>query len=170
MESVSEVRGPRRGESLAHGLYTLAAWPLRRWVAAAVGATLAALVIGVPTGVVPTSFYTRMTPVTWWDYPVWAVSAVLIGLIVATYVPVGGPRLAAGDGGRRTVGATVLATFAVGCPVCNKLVVALIGVSGTLNYWAPLQPILGLVGVALLLTGLGVRLRGSVACEVRPAL
>ena len=170
MESVSEIGGPGRGESVRDGLRTVVAWPLRRWVAAAVGATLAALIMGVPTGVVPTSFYTRMTPVTWWDYPIWAFSAVLIGLIVATYVQIGAPRVAAPDRSGRTIGATLLTAFAVGCPVCNKLVVGLIGVSGALNYWAPLQPILGLLSVGLLVTGLGVRLRGAVACEVRPAV
>ena len=130
---------------------------------------LVALVMGVPTGIVQTSFYTRMTPVTWWDYPVWAASAVLAGLIAATYVRVGGARLDAPDRSRRTIGATVLTTFAVGCPICNKLVVGLIGISGALNYWAPLQPILGLLGLGLLVTGLAVRLRGAVFCEVRPA-
>ena len=32
-----------------------------------------------------TPLYTRMTPVTWWDYPVWALSAATIGLLAATY-------------------------------------------------------------------------------------
>ena len=130
---------------------------------------LAAMVMGVPTGIVQTNFYTRMTPVTWWDYPVWAASALLIGLIAATYVRAGGARLEAPDRSRRTIGATVLTTFAVGCPICNKLVVGLIGISGALNYWAPLQPVLGVLSVGLLVTGLTVRLRGAVFCEVRPA-
>jgi len=125
---------------------------------------LAALAMGVPTGIVRTSFYTRMTPVTWWDYPVWAVSAVLVGLTAATYVRVRGAAPAGVDRSRRTIGATLLSTFAVGCPICNKLVVALIGVSGALSYWAPLQPVLGVLSIALLLTGLVVRLRGQVAC------
>lgn len=121
--------------------------------------------MGVPTGVIETSFYTRMTPVTWWDYPVWATSAVLLGLIAATYVRV--PGLADGpapDRSRQALGATILSTFAIGCPICNKLVVALIGVGGTLSYWAPLQPVLGMLSIGLLITGLVVRLRGAVAC------
>jgi hypothetical protein len=126
---------------------------------------LAALVTGIPTGIVPTSFYTRMTPVTWWDYPVWALSAALVGLIAATYVRESRDSLApAPDRSGRTLGATLLSVFAVGCPVCNKLVVALIGVGGALNYWASIQPVLGLLSLGLLLTGLAVRLRGSAAC------
>ena len=166
----SDRRGVQRGDTVRDGLRTLVTWPPRRWIAAAIGAVVAALLTGVPTGVVATSLYTRMTPVTWWDYPVWAVSAVLVGLIVATYVPIAGARPEAPDRSRRTIGATVLTTLAVGCPVCNKLVVGLIGVSGALNYWAPLQPALGLLGIGLLGTALAVRLRGAVACRARPAV
>jgi len=141
-------------------------WPRRRWLVAIVAAVLAGLVMGVPTGIVRTGFYTRMTPVTWWDYPVWAVSALLVGLTAATYVRIGGVASSAVDRRPRTIGATLLTTFAVGCPICNKLVVAAIGVSGALSYWAPIQPVLGAVSVGLLLTGLVMRLRGGVACPV----
>lgn len=145
-------------------------WPLRRWLIAGAAAVVAALIIGVPTGVVRTSFYTRMTPVTWWDYPVWAVSAVLVGLTAATYVRARDAMpTAAPDRTTRTAAATFLATFAVGCPICNKLVVGLIGVSGALTYWAPLQPVLGVLSIALLLTGLVVRLRGQSACPLPAA-
>ena len=169
MTVASAHGGLSRGEVMRQGILSVAGWPLRRWLAALGSTLLAALVMGVPTGIVQTSFYTRMTPVTWWNYPVWAASALLIGLIAATYVRAGTPRLEAPDRSRRTIGATLLTTFAVGCPICNKLVVGLIGVSGALNYWAPLQPILGLFSVGLLVTGLTVRLRGAVLCEVRPA-
>ena len=146
------------------GLSSLALWPTRRWLVAALVAVLAALLIGVPTGIVETSFYTRMTPVTWWNYPVWALTALLVGLTAATYVRDGNSGSRAPDRSRRTLGATLLSTFAVGCPICNKLVVALVGVSGAINYWAPLQPILGVLSVALIAGALVVRLRGAAAC------
>jgi len=151
---------------LGAAVMSMQTWPLRRWLVAVAVAVLAALAIGVPTGVVQTPFYTRMTPVTWWDYPVWAVSAVLVGLMAATYVRAGEPRRALPDRSGRTLGATLLSTFAVGCPICNKLVVGLIGVSGALSYWAPLQPVLGVLSIALLAAGLLVRLRGAAACPV----
>jgi len=134
-------------------------------VAVATGA-LAALLMGVPTGILRTGFYTRMTPVTWWDYPVWAISALLVGLTAATYVKVAGETPAHADSGRRAFGATLLSTFAIGCPICNKLVVALIGVSGALSYWAPLQPVVGVLSIGLLLAGLAVRLRTAGSCPV----
>lgn len=118
----------------------------------------------MPTGVVQTSLYTRMTPATWWDYPVWALTAALIGLISATYVGDPAPGTLRRDLSCRTVGAGLLSVFAVGCPVCNKIVVGLLGASGALTYWAPLQPILGTFAVALLLTALAVRLREGAGC------
>lgn len=107
-----------------------------------------------------------MTPVAWWDYPVWALSAVLIGLITASYMnDFDGGDLRRNRSGR-TLGAGLLAVFAVGCPVCNKLVVGLLGVSGALSYWAPLQPILGILAVALLSTALAMRLRDTTGCPM----
>jgi hypothetical protein len=127
--------------------------------------TAAAIAMGIPTGVVPSSLYRRMTPVTWWDYPIWAGSALLIGLSVATYVRIA-PRGQPAEGTGRTLGGGVLSAFAIGCPICNKIVVALVGVSGALSYWAPLQPFLGLASVGLLAATLALRLRGLAACRV----
>jgi len=124
--------------------------------------------MGVPTGVVATPLYHRMTPVTWWDRPIWLASALLVGLLAATYVRRGrAPERR--DGAGRTLSGGLLSTFAIGCPICNKIVVALIGVSGALNYWAPLQPFLGVSSVALLAVALLYRLRGEAVCPTAPA-
>jgi len=149
--------------TLTASLQAMTRWPPARWLAAAAAATAAALLMAIPTGIVTTDLYTRMTPVTWWDYPVWALSAALIGLTAATYVrsPASSPPRTA-----RTAGAAILSTLAVGCPICNKVVVALLGVSGALSYWAPLQPVIGVASILLLATGLAIRLRGEVSCSL----
>lgn len=67
-------------------LGALRAWPARRWLLAGLAAPAGAVVLGVPTGVIPTPLYTRMTPVRWWNYPVLAISAALLGLTAATYL------------------------------------------------------------------------------------
>ncbi len=121
--------------------------------------------MGVPTGIVSTPLFTRMTLVTWWDYPFWAASSVLVGLTAATYIRVQ-QREPLSEGGGRTIGATLLSVTAVGCPICNKLVVAVIGVSGALNYFAPIQPLLGLLSLAFLSVGLVVRMRLRPACPI----
>ncbi|WTZ54791.1 hypothetical protein OG716_24195 [Nocardia sp. NBC_01388] len=139
---------------------TIAQWPVRRWLIAAAAGLAAALVVGVPTGVVSTPFYTRMTPVLWWNYPVWLATAVLSGLITATYVRSLVPSTIRSAG----IWANLASAFAVGCPVCNKLVVALIGVSGALTVWAPLQPVLAFASLAVLGWALWRRLSGERAC------
>jgi len=156
-------------------LAQLASWPARRWLAALVAAVAAGLLTGLPTDVVPNPFYRRMTPVVWWDYPVWALTAMLFGLLAATYVRVAravdgkaayvsGPAGGGKVGGGAFVGG-ILSVFAVGCPICNKLVVALLGVSGALTYFGPAQPVLGVLGIALLAATLVVRLRRLAACS-----
>lgn len=148
----------------------MTSWPPRRWLVAVAVAIVAALAIGVPTGIVKTSFYTRMTPVTWWDYPVWALTAAMIGLMAATYVRLpSGVAATAPDRAKQSIGAGVLSLFAVGCPICNKLVVSLIGISGALTYFEPIQPLLGIAALAVLAAGLAVRLRAAAAACVPPA-
>ena len=142
----------------------LRGWTARQWGVGVAGAVLAAVLIGIPTGIIVTPFYHRMTPVTWWSYPAWALTAVLEGVLVATYVRAGGTSRA--STGQATTGG-VLSFLAVGCPVCNKLVVLAVGVSGALSYWAPLQPLLAVASAGLLAFAVHQRLRGLKRCPVR---
>jgi hypothetical protein len=95
-----------------------------------------------------------------------ALSAIT-GALVATYT-------LAGDSGaavpRTGLGSGIIGWFAVGCPVCNKLVVALIGASGATSTFAPLQPILGAAAVFLAAAALAVRVRAirRGSCAVPP--
>ena len=140
-------------------------WPLRRMVTAVAAGGAFALAVGIPTGVVPTPMYARMTPVLWWNYPVWAITAVLGGLVVATYIHRPQDR-APRSGAPTASGGGVLAAFAVGCPICNKLVVAALGASGAMTFWAPLQPVLGVLSILLLAWALRRRLKNEFACSV----
>lgn len=63
----------------------------------------------------------------------------------------------------------VLSFFAVGCPVCNKLVLVLLGSSGALSYWAPLQPLFAAASIALLAEAALRRLSTRSPCPVVPA-
>ena len=137
-------------------------WPARRWSAAAIAAAGVALLIGIPTDDIPTPVFGRPVPVTWWSYPTLAVTAVLGGLLAATYVRGSSspaPPADEIDAPTRNGGiAGLLSFFAVGCPVCNQAVVALVGTSGALSWWAPVQPLVGLAAIALLVHALRRRL------------
>jgi hypothetical protein len=130
-----------------------------RFIAGAVlGTALVAVLIGIPTDVLPNPWFTRMTPATTSNYLFWVASSVLTGALLATYVLPRGTRdrIAAASAGSGYLG-----VLAVGCPVCNKLVVAVLGVSGAFNYFAPIQPLLGAAGLAMAGIALFIRLRGA---------
>ena len=97
--------------------------------AIALGALTLAFV-AIPTAVVPTPWFTRQVPVRWWEYPVAATTVVLV--VVWSLLP----RTAPSEdeaGNRSMLSGTGLAMLAVGCPVCNKIVVGALGVSGALG-------------------------------------
>ena len=60
----------------------------------------------------------------------------------------------------------MLGWFAVGCPVCNKIALVVLGYTGALTYFAPLQPVLAVLSVVLLLVVVVVRLKGQFSCPV----
>jgi hypothetical protein len=171
--SVTETPTPSRPGALA----ALRAWPRRAWLVAGVAAVATFLLIGLPTDVVPNPVFGRPVEVTWWAPWVLLVTAVLGGLVAATYgrAAAGGrrdpsdaaPSLEGVDRPGRLAGvAGLLGFFAVGCPVCNKLVVVALGTSGALQWFAPIQPILAVASLVALVVALRVRLRGQVACGV----
>lgn len=139
-------------------------WIGARYLALAVlAAAVTALVLAIPTDIVPNPFFTRMTPVEPEQYAFWIATSLLTGALLATYLEPGLRRGIAGQ----SVGAGFLGVFAVGCPICNKLVVAVLGVSGALTYFAPIQPILGSAAVGLAGYGLWLRLRAMRAGACR---
>lgn len=126
---------------------------------------VAAVLIAVPSDLIDTPLFGRPEPVRSIDYVILAVTAALIGLIFAIRVTDDDVK---DKQDTRTVWGGFVSFLAVGCPVCNQLVVGLVGTSGALSWWAPVQPLVGLVAVALLIWTLRYRLRTYelVACPV----
>jgi hypothetical protein len=144
-------------------------WPARRWAVAAGSALGYAVLVAVPTDLVDTDLFWREIPPTWWAWPALAVTSLLAGLLAATYVAAGSPPEGRARDGRPTRGgyAGVLLTyFAVGCPVCNKLVLVALGSAGAVTWFEPVQPVLQGAAVLLLLWALRQRLRGERACRM----
>jgi hypothetical protein len=125
---------------LAFGMFTLKAW-----IITALAAAIGLVVIGLPTAIYENPFFVRMTPVRPQDYVIWVVSAVLIGLTVGSYFA-GGSKA----GEEKILSGGVLSILAVGCPICNKPVVLLLGISGALTFFAPIQLYIGIASVLLL--------------------
>ncbi|MBB4664519.1 hypothetical protein [Conexibacter arvalis] len=144
----------------------LAAWSPRRWLAAALAATLVLLALAVPTALIATPWFGREIPPTWWAWPVAVATAAMSGLLLATYVDVDRRIATAGVDAKRAGVGGLLSFFAVGCPVCNKLVLAALGTTGALNWFAPVQPLLAVAALALVSWALARRLAGEVRCRL----
>ena len=150
-------------------------WPRRRWVVAVVGGLVTGLLVALPTAVIPNPVFGREIGVTWWSYPVVIVTAVLGGLLIATYVRPRDVSAMAVDPGESEeldrasklgMAGALVSFFAVGCPVCNKLVLLALGTSGAITWFAPIQGYLALASVVLMVVALRARLRGEIACAV----
>ena len=146
---------------------------------------------GLVTAIIPNSVFGRGTPPEPFAVAVWLASAPLIGVVMATYFaptpaigpfalgPAGpwGPSGSSGPSvpGVRRDGTTLgtlggfAAFIAIGCPTCNKIALILLGASGATSVFAPIQPFIGAVSLALLAGTLVWRLRLRVrggACAV----
>ena len=166
-------------------------WPVRRWGAAAIAAVISTVALAIPTALIPNPIFGRAIPPEWWSWPVTIITGILAGLLVATYVAMPRPRgeaaTAAGTdfdanadstpggeagehldkAGKAGVIGGLVSFFAVGCPVCNKLVLIALGSTGALQWFAPIQPILAVAAVALLVWALRKRLLNEFSCTVR---
>ena len=143
--------------------------PPATWPRAVLFGMVAAVIIAVPSDLIDTPIFGRPVAVRWIDYVILAVTSALIGLIFAIRPEaVESSELAGATERQRTIWGGFVSFLAVGCPVCNQAVVALVGVSGALSWWAPVQPFVGLLAVALLLYTLRKRLNTFklVACPV----
>lgn len=158
-------------------------WPARRWGIAAGAAVAFAFAIAIPTALIENPIFGREIPPTWWSWPSLIISSVLGGLLVATYVrdptlnpPAESDEVVGDDDEdddrtnrrRGTIGG-LLTFFAVGCPVCNKLVLVALGSAGALTWFEPIQPLLQAAAIVLLGWALFARLEGERFCPVNPA-
>jgi len=135
------------------------------------------------SAIIPNPVFGRQIPPEAFAIAIWLLSAPLIGIVGATYtapMPAAGaqPLRFAPAGGLHSAGpllpvrpveerrSSTLGTIgglgaflAIGCPVCNKIALVLLGWSGALSIWAPLQPVLGAASLVLLAVTAAWRIR-----------
>ncbi len=140
-------------------------WPARRWWFAAGTAVATYLFIAIPTDLIDNPVFGREVPPTPWSRTALAISSILAGLVAATYVatPDSAPRAREG---RLGAAGGMVTFFAVGCPVCNKLVLLALGYSGAIRFFGPLQPYLAVGAIALLAWAFVGRVRREKSCRV----
>lgn len=141
-------------EQLARWRAVLRLFRVRSWLVAAAAAVATLVLIGIPAAIIGNPFFIRMLPVRPQDYVIWVMTGILAGLVAGTYaLPAGGrPQVKVVSGG-------FLSFLAVGCPICNKLVLLLLGTSGALTYFAPAQLFIGIASIGLLGWALHMRVQ-----------
>lgn len=168
----------------------------RRFLAwAALWGAASLVAFGLVSAIIPNPVFGRQIPPEPFAIVVWLISAPLMGLVLATYtvplmasaaVPLDGDATASAalsatassatiasqperDGSVLGAIAGIGAFLAIGCPVCNKIALVLLGTSGAMSIYAPLQPVIGAASMALLVGTLAwrmrLRMRGG-ACPV----
>lgn len=172
-------------ESFVFAWRALASWTPRQTLVAVASAIAVALLLGIATVLIPNDLFTRDIPPVWWNYPVWLVSSAMAGVLIGTYVKprrrvespaaqIESTEHAEGEStsreerrtGRFAVAGGMLAWFAVGCPVCNKIALLALGYTGALAWFAPFQPVLAVAALAFSTVAVVWRLRGQVACPL----
>lgn len=137
----------------------------RATVYGGVAGIVTALLIGIPTVLIPNPIFGREVPVQPRDYLFLAITVLLTAILAASYAL---PAACSMQDGKLAAGG-FLSFVAVGCPVCNKLVVLAVGASGAVSYFQPLQPLLALVSFVLLGYAIWIRLRSArLALSVSP--
>jgi hypothetical protein len=147
----------------------------RRFVLdAALWAAASLFAFGLVAAIIPNPAFGRQIPPEPFAIVVWFASAPLMGMLGATYsatapsgslaqsapLPVGPVAGVAGrDGTALGTVASFGAFLAIGCPVCNKIALILLGTSGALTIFAPLQPLIGAASLVLLAGTLAWRFR-----------
>lgn len=150
-----------------------AAWTLA-WSAVAL------VTFGLVSAIIPNPVFGRQVPPEPFAIWVWLASAPLIGIVGATYSAP--PRHSDPPAPRALVAAAIVrgsappltgrrdgtalgtigsfgAFLAIGCPVCNKIALVLLGASGAMTVYAPIQPIIGAASLVLLIGTIAWRLR-----------
>ena len=103
-------------------------------------------------------FFMRMTPTSGFEVALLLLQSALAGIYV------GLPRSQCGI---RTAGfGAVVGFLGIACPVCNKVLVILIGSTLLLEYFEPVRLYVALAGVALLAIALWLKLARSECIEV----
>lgn len=152
---------------------SLKTWNMTRYLVALAASVVIALIIGIATVLIPNPIFARDIPPVWWNYPVWLLTSLFSGMLLVTYLKVGRKDEAAAaseqmledtKGGKMGMAGGILAWFAVGCPVCNKLALIALGYTGALTWFAPIQPYLAITALILTAVALLIRLRGETLC------
>lgn len=106
------------------------------------------LLFGIPTALIPTSFYTRMIEVKMIDYIFLSLTSILLAVYFTLVIA--RRKQVKQSGGNLAFSGTLFGIFSFGCPICNVILVTIFGATAILTYFEPYRSWLGIVSVVML--------------------
>lgn len=103
----------------------------------------------IPTAVITNPFFTRMTPVYWYDYIYLIADSILLGIYLG--LTFGKTQIKQCKVKGKAFSGGILGFLGIACPICNKILLLLFGVSFLMIYFEPIRPYLGLLSMLILL-------------------
>ncbi|MEK6973200.1 MAG: hypothetical protein AABW72_04125, partial [archaeon] len=136
---------------------------LKYIVFTAIISVLIMLLFGIPSALIPNSYYYRMIPPTPSDY----FFLITISVLLAIYIAVNFYYKKSNETkSYYLAGFTGFASiFIVTCSICNMLLVAILGTSFAYYVFDPLKPLLGLILLSLLLVAIWLKVKGCKQCN-----
>lgn len=143
-------------------------WPYI--VIGSVAAIIAFFLFGIPTAVIPNSYFFRMSPVTIFDYVFLPVNSILLGTFIALLFYQGNYKRLTKLKNTKTESAATGAAFvnvlALGCPICNVVLVSLFSTTALMTYFEPLRPALAVLTAGILGTAIYFKAKSIKECKV----
>ncbi len=117
------------------------------------------IVFGIVTVLIKNRFFIRMTPIHWYDYLFLILTSTLSGAYIGLWYYSKNNKNSNSKCDYVAGSGAVGGFFSFSCAICNKLLIWLIGLSGVVAYFMPLQPILGVISIAMLSYAVYIQLR-----------
>lgn len=122
-----------------------------------VSAAVILLFFGAITALIPTGFFTRMFPAAMIDYLLLILTSVLVSAFIGLHVYEKSYRTSKES--YVAAGGSAAGFFAVSCPLCNMLLVFLLGTGTVFAYVEPARPAIGAIGIVILALLLFIKTR-----------
>ncbi len=106
------------------------------------------IISGVVSALFPTPFFKRMFPPLFLDYFFLIAASILLATFVGLHVVQKRKKMTCPF---HAASGALSSFISFSCVLCNQLLLFLLGVSGVVAYIQPYQPLLGFIGIGLLM-------------------
>lgn len=121
------------------------------------------LIFGIVMALIPNNFFVRMFPPTIIDYIFLFSTSVMLGAYFSLYFY--GKQEVYGKEDYAAAGGALPSILAFSCPLCNALLVSLLGAATILAFIEPLRPVFGIFGIGILGFALYLKVKNLKSCR-----